>query len=92
MHHVSDLPSWLYQNNPYAKVLQVPKPDCALRQVILEKYFQKTDGKTATQEEQKRQLRQLAALSDGFSLLELDRFMIQCAERNVPVKENQEQM
>ena len=92
VHRVSDLPSWLYQNNPYAKVLQVPKPDCALRQVILEKYFQKTDGKTATQEEQKRQLRQLAALSDGFSLLELDRFMMQCAERHVPVKEYQEQM
>lgn len=92
VHHASDLPAWLHQNNPYAKVLHIPRPDSSLRQVAMEKYFQARDGGAAMQEEQKRQLKQLAALSDGFSLLELDRFMMQCAEHHLPLKEYQEQM
>ncbi len=77
--HAADLPEWLYHSNPYARVLTVPKPSGGLRLQLIRTYAESRYWNGGS--EQERRLKNLAAISDGFSLLELDRLLAQCLDR-----------
>ena len=84
----NDLPPWFYLNNPYVKVLSIPKPDQKMRQTLLEAYCCGFLGWDAcTGEEQVRQLRHLVAISEGFSYIEMERILSLCMGKGTPLKD-----
>lgn len=84
----NDLPAWLYLNNPYVKVLTIPKPEKKMRQILLEDYCAGFDGwDRCSGDEQARHMRHLVAISDGFSYIEMERILSLCLSKGTPLKD-----
>lgn len=84
----NDLPAWLYLNNPYVKVLTIPKPDKKMRQTLLEAYCSCFPGwERCSGDEQIRHMRHLVAISDGFSYIEMERILSLCMSRGTMLKD-----
>lgn len=86
----NDLPAWLYVDNPYMKVLSIPKPSTELRNQIFQAHKEEIyDWDSSTEEERKQQLKKLICITEGFSCIELDGVLSLCGEQHTPLSQMQ---
>ncbi len=79
----NDLPAWLYLNNPYIKVVTISKPTREERKTLVEGHrYSAPDAQTLSADELEKVEKQLIAITDGFTAMELDRLMLLCHQES----------
>lgn len=75
----NDLPAWLYLNNPYIKIISIPKPTRQTRKMLIQAHrsdfpdYDSYDAQTLEKQEKK-----LIGITEGFTCMELDRLLSLC--------------
>ena len=85
---VNDLPPWLYINNPYIKVINIAKPSREERQLIISgRSYEAQDYGTISSEDRDKIQRNLVGITEGFTVMELDKVFQLCEQEGQPYRE-----
>ncbi len=84
----NDIPAWLYLDNPYAKILHIPKPDRKTRARFIESQFHGfTGSKEVTETEERKKLKQqFIDLTEGFTNIELNGLRVLCKQEEIHIR------
>lgn len=75
----NDLPAWLYLNNPYTKIISIPKPSRELRRTLIQAHRNDfLDYRDYDQGTIEKQEKKLVGITEGFTCMELDRLLSLC--------------
>lgn len=84
----NDLPTWLYLNNPYIKIISIPKPTRETRRTLIEAHRSDfPDYDTYDPEFRDQQEKKLIGITEGFTCMELDRLLSLCRARGLRYSE-----
>ena len=85
---VNDLPAWFYLNNPYLKIITIPRPTRATRQILIQAHRSDFfDYNNYSQETLDKQEKKLIGITEGFTSMELDRLLTLCRVQGVRYSE-----
>ena len=85
---VNDLPAWFYLSNPYLKIITIPRPTRATRQILLQAHRADFfDYNSYSQESLDKQEKKLIGITEGFTSMELDRLLTLCRVQGVRYSE-----
>lgn len=80
----NDLPAWLYLNNPYIKIISIPKPTRDTRRTLIQAHRGDfADYDSCTSEFREQQEKRLIGITEGFTCMELDRLLSLCRAQGV---------
>lgn len=87
----NDIPPWLYIDNPYMKVLNITKPDRAIRQQFIDSQLRFFSGiSDLNNDEIKKYKNKFVDLTDGFKNIDLHGLRVLCKQKQIPLTKIQD--